>query len=75
MNKDNMNAASEDNGTDISVLVYRLAKRKKKIKKMKREMVKAEAIARINCILWFVAGFGLCLILYSFCDSLVKLGR
>lgn len=74
MDKDNMNVVSEDNGTDISVLVYRLGKKKKKIKKMEREMAKAETIARIEHIFWFVAGFGLCLILYSFCDSLVKLG-
>lgn len=74
MDNDNMNVVSEDNGMNISVLIYRLEKKKKKIKKMKREMVKAETIARIEYIFWFVAGFGLCLILYSFCDSLVKLG-
>lgn len=75
MDKDKMNAVQEDNGMDISVLVYRLGKKKKKIKRMEREMAKAETIARIEHIFWFVAGFGLCLILYSFCDSLVKLGR
>lgn len=75
MDKDNMNAVLEDNDTDISVLVYRLGKKKKKIKKMEKEMAKAEVMARIEHIFWFVAGFGLCLILYSFCDSLVKLGR
>lgn len=74
MDNDNMNVVLEDNGMNISVLIYRLEKKKKKIKKMKREMVKAETIARIEHIFWFVAGFGLCLILYSFCDSLVKLG-
>lgn len=34
MDNDNMNVVSEDNGMNISVLIYRLEKKKKKIKKM-----------------------------------------
>lgn len=60
---------ANDISNDISVLQYRLHKKDRKIKRLKKEMEKSERWKKIDRIFWFFIGYGACAMLYSICET------
>lgn len=64
---------SNDISNDISVLQYRLHKKDRKIKRLKKKMKKAVFYKMVDRIFWFFTGYVFCFILFSICETAAKM--
>lgn len=62
-----------DNTAVCAVLEYKLQKKTRKVRKLKREMEKEARWKKIDRIFWFMLGYGACLLLCSICETAAKM--
>lgn len=69
-----METTSDEDGAAVcAVLEYKLQKKTRKVRKLKRELEKEARWKKIDRIFWFMFGYGACLLFYSICETASKM--